>query len=357
MNRLWIVALSLTLLWGTTALAVSASKTTTQPLADKLAAITAKLTAEQPGLTVLVRHHDQVLFQKSVGLANKAQKLPISSATGFRIGSISKTFTALAVMTLVERKQLSLDHSVTQYIPKLPEAWDNVTIKHLLTHRVATSQDFFDDAHFALADGATNADLIEFLSSPKVTVTPLAANKARYCNSCYVLLAEVIAKASGMTFSDYLSKAIFKPAGMTDSYIANKGTALKPNLALNYAKTETFFGIHQYNTGAMAQISSLDDLVRFLDALKQHKLVEQQTLARMTQVQSDAGDDGQFGYGWLVGWGEPPFYSHGGSQDGYQSELFIDPRNNLEVIILSNGGDDTYALQAQIVRAVFNHFR
>lgn len=311
----------------------------------------------EPGINVLIRKHNEVIFKASKGIANFANTERISSATGFRIGSISKPFTALAIMQLVEREKLSLESEARSYFPQLSESWKDVTIKHLLSHRVSLSKDFFSDSNLSLANGSTNHELIKFLSTESVDVRALAFDEAVYCNSCYVLLAEIISKVSGMGFAAYMRDNIFIPAGMQNSQIIEKGKRLQPSDALNYAKTETFFGIKQYTTGAMAQVSSIDDFNNFIEALKQGNIVSKATLNLMTQVHSDAGDDGTFGLGWVIGWGEPAFFSHGGSQDGYQSELFFHPKHDIEVVILSNGGEQTYAIQAKLMRAIITHYK
>lgn len=337
-------------------IANSHSQSNTNVLVEKLNQILSTQEENKPGVSVLVKKDNHVIFKLSKGLANKRRNLSIDSNTGFRIGSISKSFTALAIMKLVEKKKLSLGDNVTQYLSELPADWKDITLEHLLAHRVFISDDFFSDSNLNLANLSTNQDVIKFITSNKVKVKALAFDKAIYCNSCYVLLAEVIAKVSGISFSDYLSENIFVPAKMKNSYIVEKGVTIKLSDALNYAKTESFFGISQYTTGAMAQVSSLEDLNHFIVALKQEQIISQTSLSLMTKVHSYAGDDGTFGLGWIIGWGDQPFYSHGGSQDGYQAELFFDPKHNLEIVILTNGGDKTYELQAKVMRAIISHY-
>jgi len=348
--------ISLIYLASTPVFGVVHSQENKSALVDKLNLILSKQKKDQPGVSVLVKKNNEIIYQLSKGLANKDNNNSISSHTGFRIGSISKPFTALAIMKLVEQKKLSLDDHITKYIQELPTGWKVITIKHLLSHRVYISDDFFSDSNLNLANLSTNQDVIKFISSNMIKVKPQAFDKAIYCNSCYVLLAEVIAKVSGVSFSEYLSENIFVPANMKNSYIVEKGVTIKPNDALNYAKTESIFGIRQYTTGAMAQVSSIEDLNNFIVALKEGQIISQKSLISMTKVHSDAGDDGTFGLGWIIGWGDEPFYSHGGSQDGYQTELFFHPKHDLEIVILTNGGDETYELQSKVMRAVITHY-
>lgn len=352
-----LIALIILLLSTSNALSYSKYDSTNSLLINKLNNIFLTQEDNQPGLSVIVRKSNQVIFKQSKGLANKKQNIAINPTTGFRIGSISKPFTALAIMKLVEQGKLSLTDSITQIITELPLSWKNISIQHLLSHRVYISNDFFSDENLQVADQSTNQKVIQFLLSNDIRVSSLATDKAKYCNTCYVLLAEVIAKKSGNRFSEFLNQAIFIPAKMKNTYIVEKGEALKNDDALNYANRSSFFGITQYTTGAMGQVSSAEDLNNFIIALKQSRIVTQKTLKLMTRVHADLGDDGLFGLGWIIGWGDEPFFSHGGSQDGYQAELFLHPKHDLEVIILSNGGDTTFAIQAQIMRSVIRHFQ
>jgi CubicO group peptidase (beta-lactamase class C family) len=330
--------------------------TNEKSLVDKLNLILSMQKEDRPGVSVLLKKNNDVIYKVSKGLANKAKRLSISSSTGFRLGSISKPFTALAILTLVESESLSLDDDVTKFIPELPLKWKGITIKHLLSHRVFISEDFFSDSNIGLANLSTNHDVVKFISAKNIQVKALTSDKAIYCNSCYVLLAQVIEISSGISFSDYLRQKIFVPANMKNTYIVEEGVAMKSTDALNYAKTETFFGINQYTTGAMAQVSSIEDLNNFIVTLKEGKIINQESFRLMTKVHSDAGNDGTFGLGWMIGWGDVPFYSHGGSQDGYQTELFFHPKHDLEIAILTNGGDETYELQAQMMRAIITHY-
>jgi len=324
-------------------------------LEAKLSPIFAKQSDRHPGFSLLVKHNDKTIIKTSKGRAS--HNVAISENTGFRIGSISKTFTALAIMTLIEQGKLTLNDKVGQYLSGLPTDWQKISIKDLMSHRVGLSKDFFSDKNLHLANNATNTTLLQFIRQEGLAITTLSKNEAVYCNTCYVLLAEIISHASDYNFSDYLNKVIFAPASMKHSYIVNENTNIKASTALNYAKTTHFFNIEQYTTGAMAQISSLNDLDNFIKALKQEKIVSLSTLKLMTQVHADMGDDGLYGFGWMIGWGSEPFYSHGGSQDGYQTELFIYPKYNLEIVILSNGGDETYELQGEMIRVIINHYK
>lgn len=324
-------------------------------LKAELSAIINKQKDTKPGLSVLVKHKNKTLIKTSKGLAN--QRSVITENTAFRIGSISKTFTALSIMTLVESGQLSLSDNVKQHLASLPNNWADINIKDLLSHKVSLSKDFFAFNNLHLANNATNSTLLSYLQQDDLQVSKLERDKAVYCNTCYVLLAEIVKHVSDQDFNEYMAQHVFMPANMKQSYIVDENTHLKPASALNYAKTTRFFNIEQYTTGAMAQVSSINDLDNFITALKQEKIVSKSSLDNMTQVHSDLGDDGLYGLGWIIGWGNEPFFAHSGSQDGYQSELFLYPKYDLEVAILSNGGDETFQLQSELMQAIISHFK
>ncbi|QSX36454.1 beta-lactamase family protein [Shewanella sedimentimangrovi] len=324
---------------------------------DKISVLLGKVDPQGPGLSLLVRHNDQVQGQYHRGLANKIEQLGINNHTGFRLGSIAKPFTAIAVMQLIEKGSLSLDDAVTTYLPTLGAKWQKISIRQLLSHRVSLSRDFFSDANLALANGADNRALLAFITSSRVQVKPREQDEAIYCNSCYVLLAEIVAAASGESFATYMRRHIFAPAGMVDSYLVEKGTKLSADAALNFGKSPRFFGIEQYTTGAMAQISSLEDLNKFIIALKQGALISRETLKLMTQVHADMGNDGLYGLGWEIGYGDEPFFAHGGSQDGYQTQLFFYPKYNLEIVALANNGDSGYELTQELIHTIVMHYK
>lgn len=338
---------------------VEAKNTVTadQHLDQQIRELLNSVDADDPGLELLVRHQDEVVVQYARGLANRTTQLAIDEHTGFRLGSIAKPFTAIAIMQLVEQGRLQLDDAVTHYLPILGEEWQHISIGQLLSHRVKLSQDFFDRAHLSMANGADNLDLIEFLVANRVRATPTSNSQARYCNTCYVLLAQVVAEASGEPFASYMQQHLFNAAAMADSYLVEKGDSLHARAALNYAKSQRFFGIVQYTTGAMAQVSSVSDLNHFLIALKRGDLITPVTLQLMTQQQADLGDDGLYGLGWEIGYGDQPFYAHGGSQDGYQTQLLIYPKYQLEIVVLSNSGDSGFELSQQLLRTVITHYK
>lgn len=136
-------------------------------------------------------------------------------------------------MKLVEQGKLTFDDNIRKYITELPLNWQNITIKHLLSHRGKLSKDFFSNANLQLANLSINQDVVAFLSKTSIKVKAVDFDQARHCNSCYVLLAKAIANVGGNTFIDFIQQNIFIPAGMNDSYVIDKNEAIKPNYALN----------------------------------------------------------------------------------------------------------------------------
>lgn len=325
-------------------------------LVHKIDKILSKQSHSFPGISLIIRKDNQVIIDKSKGLANTIENIPITSKTGFRIGSISKPFTAIAILQLYERGKLSLDDNVKKYIKRLPSNWKKITIHQLLSHQVSLNKDFFSDENLKLANGASNRDVLDFIETQGAVINTLKANQSIYCNACYVLLAEVVKEVSRVSFSQYMQENIFAPAQMTNTYIVTEGVQLRKGDALNYANTDSFFGIKQYTTGAMAQVSSTRDLNRFANSLKHYKLIKAESLALMTKTHSKSNDGGAFGLGWIVGAEDSPFFAHGGSQDGYEAELYFNPQINIELIFLSNGGEATFELKRKILRATINHF-
>ncbi len=354
-NSIFIVTALILAFWSNFTFAYQ-SQNRQENLEYEIDKILSKQSYSVPGISLIIRKDNQVVINKSKGVANLLEDIPITSKTGFRIGSISKPFTAIAILQLYERGELSLTDSVNKYIKRLPSDWKTITIYQLLSHQVSLNKDFFSGEYIELANAATNQEVLDFIETKGVVSDALKPNQSVYCNTCYVLLAEVVKEVSGVSFSQYMQENIFSPAQMTDTYIITKGIQLRNGDALNYAKTDSFFGIKQYTTGAMAQVSSAEDLNSFVDSLKKFSLISAESLALMTRIHSRSNEGGFWGLGWMVGPEDRPFFAHGGSQDGYEAELYFNSKTNVELIFLSNGGEATFEIKRKILRATINYF-
>ncbi len=288
------------------------------------------------GVSVIIRKEGTVEYRGSRGMANTLTGIPISSSTGFRLASVSKPFTAIAIMQLYEQGSLTLESKLVEYIPELSATWGEITIHDLLSHRSGIP-DFLNDIWSdERNNGLTNQGLISYFSqNSDLEFTP--GSKGDYSNSGYVLLAEIVSRVSGVSFSQYMQAHIFGPVGMTNSYITNELVNIKAGDALNFADRDTYHGIKLYTYGSMAQVSSAEDLNLFAQALLNHDIVTSETLTLMLQNHSGIYNVGGYGYGFQVG----DSFSHTGLWDSFNTSITFYPNKHVEVIFLSNGGELT----------------
>ncbi|MCJ8319068.1 MAG: beta-lactamase family protein [Colwellia sp.] len=317
----------------------------------------------EPGIVVMVVQEDKMSYQGNRGIANFEKGLPVNSDTPFRLASLSKSFTAIAIMQLVEQGQLRLDDSILNYIPELDSSWQQISISQLLSHQSGIpnffTNEFILTVGFEWVVNLNNSRILDyFVSYPQLDFKP--NTQADYSNSNYIFLAEVVSRTSGYMFPDYMDKFIFEPIGMNSTYIIDETRDYLPEEALNFGITHSLFDTQLYFNGAAGQVSSANDLNKFVAALLTETLISEQTLALMTQTQSVFNKDGtEYGYGWNIGRGKDnarPYFFHIGSIDGFRSLLAIEPTTGISVIILTNGGDDAEVHAANIFDEITKYF-
>lgn len=303
--------------------------------------------AQAAGVSILLRKDGVTVYSSSKGLANAAQGTQITGNTVFQLASVSKPITAVAVMRLVEAGRLSLDDTALQWLPGLPASWSGITVRHLLAHRSGVP-DYIANvpvAQILRLDGLTNAGLLQRLSQDaRLDFSPGSA--AAYSSSNYVLLAEIIARATGQSYADHLRDSIFEPLGMRSTFVAGATVPANISLALNFASQTTTWGINLLTVGDMGIFSSVSDVDLLLQAFRAGRLVSAATAQAMTVAQSGQAVNaaGEFyGFGWLVPGNvtQPTVFAHSGQKDGFRSLVRINQQQDLQLVMLSNGGEVT----------------
>ncbi len=185
-----------------------------------------------PGASVLVLRDGKPVIQRSYGLANLEDRTPATSATNYRLASITKQFTAAAILLLAEAGKLGLDDPIRKWLPTLPEAAQPVTIRHLLTHTggLIDYEDFVPDD----APQVRDADVLGLLEKQNRTYFA-AGSSYRYSNSGYALLSLIVEKASGQRFAAFLRERIFEPLGMKDTVAFEDGVSTVASRAFGYS--------------------------------------------------------------------------------------------------------------------------
>jgi D-alanyl-D-alanine carboxypeptidase len=215
------ILLAVCALWPQTALAA--------PLSDLAARLEAHIesfaSAGQFTGSVLIASGGRVLLSKGYGMANREWSIPNTPRTKFRLGSVTKQFTATAIMQLETKGALSVDDPISRYVPDSPPSWKDITIQNLLTH-TSGIHDYTAPPHpLKMRDPLAPAELVVRLESPPLDFPP--GTKFNYSNSGYAVLGYIIEKISGQTYESYIKQHIFEPAGMDSSGYDHPQTILE----------------------------------------------------------------------------------------------------------------------------------
>jgi CubicO group peptidase (beta-lactamase class C family) len=297
---------------------------------------------DQPGAALLVLKNGQTIYQGERGIADIQQNTSINADTGFRIGSISKTFTAFLVMSLYENDQLKLDDSILNYMPEFDETWAPITIHHLLTHQSGI-YDYGNDKVVAdqMPDVLNNHHIMDyFVNHPELEFE--TGSQAQYSNTGYVLLATIVERISGMHFRDYLEMKILTPLGMFNTYLLDDYSAIQARFALNYGISLKIDNKRDYFAyGGASIVSTVNDMKRFIQAIMDNDIISQKNFDLMrTPYATNDGSHIVYGYGLAVDPDGKDAFFHNGKNDGYRSMMFINRENGSGIVILGNGGDN-----------------
>jgi CubicO group peptidase (beta-lactamase class C family) len=299
----------------------------------------------QPGAAVLVAQNGTILFEKGYGLASVEHLVPITADTKFRIGSITKQFTAAAILKLLEEGKLSLDDPLSKFIPDYPRGGE-VSIRHLLTHTsgihsYTSKPDFLASATV----GATIEDHIGSFKNDPYDFDP--GQKFLYNNSGYFLLGFIIEKVSGRSYDDYLREAFFEPLGMKNTGV-HTPTAILQHEATGYAFEDgTWKKAIDWDMSkagaAGALYSTVKDLHLWNEALFAGKILSEASLNEAFTPVTVAGEDAAqpketgYGFGWSI---QKPRgsqeISHAGGLNGFVSFLMRLPAEKFTVVMLVN---------------------
>jgi CubicO group peptidase (beta-lactamase class C family) len=304
-------------------------------------ALTELTKGDSSGVAVLVARDGKIVFQGGFGLADLAQQTPITPDTKFRIGSVSKQFTAAAALRLAEQGQLSLGDSLAKHFPNFSHR-RGVTVRHLLNH-TSGLHSYTEKREFMsrVTKPIEPAELIAWFQDEEPDFEPGAG--FHYNNSAYFLLGEIVAKVSGKPLGDYLREAFFVPLEMKDTGIY-VNSAPPPKMASGYSfadgKLEPALDWDMsWAGGAGALYSTVGDLFRWNEALFGGRVLNAASLAAATTpVDLPANVDGmKYGYGLLLfEIKRLPVIGHGGGLNGWSSDLSRLPEQRTTIVVLSN---------------------
>ncbi|MGA9768513.1 MAG: serine hydrolase domain-containing protein [Blastocatellia bacterium] len=339
----------------------AAAQTTANLPTDRIEKIEKAITAAMsrqniPGLSVAVVTDQKLRWSNGYGLADLENYIPAKTATVYRLGSISKTITAIAVMQLVERGKLDLDAPVQKYCPAFPQKQWPVTTRQLLGH-LAGVRHYKSDAEFLSTRHYNSvAEGLEMFKDDPLLHEP--GTKYQYTTHGYTILGCAVEGASGMKFADYVQENIFKPAGMNRMRVDDVFEII-PNRAQGYFKTSSgelrnsTLADTSYKIPGGGFCSTVEDLARFAIAVQTGMLVRKETLAQMwTAQKTREGKATSYGLGWgLSERNSLKEVAHGGAQQRVSTNLYMIPEKGLAVVLmvnLENAGGSLGALSKEI---------
>jgi CubicO group peptidase (beta-lactamase class C family) len=307
-----------------------------------------------PGACVLVLHEGMPVIRRAFGMADLEQQTAATTATNYRLASVTKQFTAAAVLMLMEEGALSLDAPLREWLPSLPERAAGTSLRHLLTHTSGII-DYEDLVPSGRTAQLQDVDVLRLLESePRTYFAPGSAY--RYSNGGYALLALVVESVSGKGFATFLRERIFGPLGMSGTVAHREGVSTVAHRAYGYTRVDggwrrTDQSLTSAVFGDGGVYSSIEDLAKWDAALYDGRLLRPETL-QLAFAPAIATDDPatRYGFGWRIT-GESVW--HSGESIGFRNVIVRWPRCRLTVVILTNRNEpEPYRLALRIAKVV-----
>lgn len=338
-------ALVLTItIWTTSAHAQRTSSDQLKSSFDSLLSMQYK--PDEPGAVVLVAQRGRVIYRRAIGMANLELGVPMSVATVFKIGSITKQFTAIAILRLVDEGKLSLNDEITKYIPDYPTQGQKITVEHLLTHTSGiVNYSAIRDTLYSGGVELSPTQLIDRFEDQPMRFVP--GTKWEYSNSGYALLGYIIERVTGKSYGEFVEENLLRPAQMSRSLYGNDRRIVK-NRADAYAAEDGKFSnvpylsvTHPYAAGSI--LSTVEDLYAWNQALREGKLVSKDLLQKAwSRYRLADGKETSYGYGWRMGYiHDRPSLWHGGLVNGFIAMSMYLPEDDVFVTVMSNCADNS----------------
>lgn len=300
----------------------------------------AKYKPNAPGATFLIAKEGAIIYNKAFGLSNIELDVPIKSNSVFEIGSMTKQFTAISIMMLMEKGKLNLDDEITKFIPDYPTHGNKITVHHLLTHTAGIKNFTSMKAirNIATKD-MTPSDLIDFFKNEPMDFNP--GDEFKYSNSGYVILGYIIESVTGKSYADFVEQEIFEKLGMASSQYASHSKAIQ-NRASGYHNRNGYVNTRYisftipYSSGSL--MSTVEDMNKWQQAIKNNILISAETTDKVfTNYTLNNGNSINYGYGWHIkALNGTRSFEHGGSIFGFKSMGVYLPKSDIYVIALNN---------------------
>lgn len=318
--------------------------------------------AKNPGASVAIIQNHQMVFYKAYGMANRASEMPVQQNTNFRLASVSKQFTAAAILQLIQAGKLNLKNTLQSCFPELPAYAAEMNIQQLLNHTSGILDYDADIDESENAKQVSDKDVLEHCKS--FTSTYFKPGTAyRYSNTAYVLLGLIIEKYSGQSYSDYLEQHIFKPLNMQHTVAYVKGKNELSHRAYGYTKSNGQWVLKDQSStsatlGDGGIYSSVTDLVLWDKALYDNQILPQAIWQEaFSPQQLTDGSNINYGYGWhLKDFEKLKAVYHTGSTSSFRNVFFRIPQTKISIIILTNRNKPEEENMVNLAEAVYHAY-
>ena len=313
-----------------------------------------------PGAAVAVIHRGKIVYERGFGAANLEYGIPVKPETVFHVASVSKQFTAAAILLLAQDGKLTLDDEVRKHVPDLPDFGHPITIRHLLHHTSGIRDQW---SLLGLAgwrysrDLITDDDVLSLLSRQK-ELNFLPGERHLYSNSGFTLLAVIVSRVSGQSFRAFTSERIFKPLGMTQTHFRDNFNEVVKQQAYGYSRSADGFQLSTTNfdtAGATSLLTTVEDLAKW-HANFDKKTVGGEALAAAMLERGVLSDGRRIDYASGIMHGSyrgVPTVGHGGADAGYRAAFVRFPEQRFGVAVLCNLAQTNPTDLAQRVADVF----
>ena len=303
---------------------------------------------DAPGCSVGISRNGATVYEHGYGMANLELAVPISPASVLSAASISKPFTAMSILLLAHRGQLSLDDDVAKYIADWGNHANRITIRHLLPHTSGLRDGFLLQGLRPEHTENINQQIVSVLAHTRA-LNFAPGSQFEYNNSAYTLLAAIVERVSGQKFSAFVDANIFKPLGMTHSYIHDDSSQVIPNRALGYSRSEDGFRlvVRTYTdvgqvVGNAGLFTTVGDLLRWEQNFTDARAGDAALLRDMETpvIATGSSDTSRYGFGVEIAQHRGlRTVGHGGGDDGVRSYVVRYPERGLAIAILCNRDD------------------
>jgi CubicO group peptidase (beta-lactamase class C family) len=311
--------------------------------------------------TILVAEHGKIIYNKAFGYANFETNEELETMTPFNLASVSKQFTAMAIMILQEQNKLSYDDTLSEYFSEFPEYANQITIRHLLTHSSGIKEYIKRGVH---TPKITNQIILDTLTKQN-NLDFIPGEQYKYSNSGYVLLSIIVEKVSGMKLNQFLQTFIFKPLHMQHTYVHDDSKPVIPNRATGHNMYCEDIDYPVYETGSSGIYSSTEDLFKWDQALYTEKLVKNETLEEAFQPYRLKNDSlSNYGFGWMIndfGWMKKEendnkvVWHDGYTRTGFLTYFERQTNRKNTIIILTNKGWATPESLIFLIKDILNN--